>query len=85
MEQVVRAIEKKSFIRELKQRRRRRQRERQKGNKFRLAKQQLCTCLTLFCTFLNIYFLHFFLNVKMPNFTFCRGREQKTTTFFSFY
>ena len=38
--------------RELKQRRRRRQRERQKSNRFRLAKQQLCTCITLFCTFL---------------------------------
>ena len=23
-------------------------------------------------------------NVKVPNFTFCRGREHKTTTFFSF-
>ena len=41
-----------SDIRELKQRRRRRQRERQKSNRFRLAKQQLCTCITLFCTFL---------------------------------
>ena len=40
------------MIRELKQRRRRRQRERQKRNWFRLAKQQLCTCVTLFCTFL---------------------------------
>ena len=40
MEQVVRAIEQKSFIRELKQRRRRRQPERQKGNRFRLAKQK---------------------------------------------
>ena len=39
-------------IRKLKQRRRRRQRERQKSNWFRLAKQQLCTCITLFCTFL---------------------------------
>ena len=39
-------------VRELKQRRRRRQRERQKSNRFRLAKQQLCTCITLFCTFL---------------------------------
>ena len=39
-------------IRKLKQRRRRRQRERQKGNWFRLAKQQLCTCIMLFCTFL---------------------------------
>ena len=32
--------------------RRRRQRERQKSNWFRLAKQQLCTCITLFSTFL---------------------------------
>ena len=39
-------------IRKLKQRRRRRQRERQKSNWFRLAKQQLCTCVMLFCTFL---------------------------------
>ena len=36
----------------LKQRRRRRQREGQKSNRFRLAKQQLCTCITLFDTFL---------------------------------
>ena len=34
------------------QRRRRRQQERQKSNRFRLAKQQICTCITLFCTFL---------------------------------
>ena len=39
-------------IRKLKQRRRRRQRERQKSNWFRMAKQQLCTCIMLFCTFL---------------------------------
>ena len=39
-------------IRELTQRRRRRQRERQKSKRFRLAKQQLCTCIPLFCTFL---------------------------------
>ena len=38
-------------IRELKQRRRRWRRERQKSNRFGLAKQQLCTCITLFCTF----------------------------------
>ena len=37
---------------ELKQWRWRRQRGRQKTNRFRLAKQQLCTCITLFCTFL---------------------------------
>ena len=41
-----------SNIRELKQRRRRRQREQQKSNWFRSVKQQLCTCITLFCTFL---------------------------------
>ena len=35
----------------LKQRRRQRQRELQKRNWFILAKQQLCTCITLFCTF----------------------------------
>ena len=61
------------IIRELKpvkQRRRRRQRERQKSNRFRLAKHQL------FCTLLHDH------NVKVPNFTFCRGRGHKTTTFF---
>ena len=36
--------------RELRQRRRRR--EGQKSYRFILAKQQLCTCITLFCTFL---------------------------------
>ena len=36
----------------LKQRRRRRQRERQKSKRFRLAKQQLCTFIKLFYTFL---------------------------------
>ena len=39
-------------LREVKQRRGRRQGERKKSNRFRLAKQQLCTCITLFCTFL---------------------------------
>ena len=38
--------------RELMQRRRRRQRERQKSNRQIFAKQQLCTCITLFCIFL---------------------------------
>ena len=32
------------------QRLRRRQRERQKSNRFRQTKQQLCTCITVFCT-----------------------------------
>ena len=41
-------------IRKLKQgrRRRRRQRKQQKSNRFRLAKKQLCTCITLFYKFL---------------------------------
>ena len=38
--------------REFTQRRRRRQREWPKSNRFRQAKQQLCTCITLFFTFL---------------------------------
>ena len=37
-----------ALIAEFKMPRRRRQRERQKSNRFRLAKQQLCTCVTLF-------------------------------------
>ena len=36
------------LITEFKMQRRRRQRERQKSNRFRLAKQQLCTRVTLF-------------------------------------
>ena len=38
---------------ELKQWRLWRQRARQKSNRFTLAKQQLCTCITLFCTILS--------------------------------
>ena len=34
------------------QRRRRRQRDLRKSKRFRLTKQQFCTCMTLFCTFL---------------------------------
>ena len=70
------------IIRELKQRRRGRQRERQKSNRFILAKQQLCTCITLFL-YISLPSLPDY-NGKMPEFTFCRGREHKTTTFFSF-
>ena len=38
--------------RELKQWQWRRQQQRQKSNRFRMANQQLYTCITLFCTFL---------------------------------
>ena len=53
---------------QVKQRRRRQQRERQKSNRFRLAKQQLCTSHA-FCVHL-LPSLHDY-NVKVPNFTFC--------------
>ena len=39
-------------------RRRRRQRERQKSNRFTLAKQQLCTCVTLFFFVHSLPLLH---------------------------
>ena len=67
-------------VRELKQRRRGRQRERQKSNRFRRTKQQLCTCNTLYITLPSLYDY----DVKMPNFTFCGKREDKTTTLFFF-
>ena len=63
--------------RELKQRRRRRQRERQKANRFRLAKQRLCTCSTLLVHF---FFVVHDYDVKLPNFTSWGGHEYKTTT-----
>ena len=44
-----------------------------------MAKQQLCSCITLFCTFLHDY------HVKIPIFTFSEGRERKNTAFFSFF
>ena len=66
----------------LKQRRRRRQRERHNSSRSRLAKQQRCTCITLFCTFPCRHCTTTMW--KCLNFTFCRGREHKTTTFFFF-
>ena len=68
--------------RELKQRRGQRQRERQKSNRFRLAKQQLCTRIMLFLH-ISLTSLHDY-NVKVPKFTFCRGREYKKQVSFSF-
>ena len=57
----------------LKQRRRRSHRERQKSNGLRLAKQQLGTCITIFCTFLCRHCT-----------TTTWKREHKTTTLFFF-
>ena len=54
-----------------------------KSNRFRLAKQHLSTCITLFCSFLWCHYTTYH-DVKMPNFTFYRGRERKTTIFFFF-
>ena len=73
-------------IRELKIRRRRRQRKQQKSNRFSLAKQQLCTCITLFCTFLCRRCTT--TTWKCPISRFVEdgpgGREHKATTFFFF-
>ena len=71
------------FIREVKQHRR--QREQQKSSRFRSAKQQLCTCITLFCTFLcRHYTTSYDVKLQLPNFTFYGGREHITTNFFFF-
>ena len=54
-----------------------------KGIRFRLVKQQLFTCIIR--TFLDIFMPSIQdYNVKMPNFSFCGGREHKKTTFFLF-
>ena len=51
-----------------------------KSNRFVLAKQQLCTCITLFGTFLNN-------DLKLPNFTrrLYGVGEHNTRIFFFFY
>ena len=71
------------FLRELKQRRRRRQQERHKSNWFRLAKQQLCTCNTRFCTFFQ-FAVTARLRHETAYFTFFEGREHRTTPFYLF-
>ena len=48
------------------------------------AKQQLCACITLFCTFLCRQLQLHELPVKMPNFKFCKGRKQAMTKFILF-
>ena len=82
---------------ELKRQRRRRQRERQKSNRFILAKQQLCTCITLFCTFLSRLLASFLSRPLVSfmsatwNFLTSRARfmdlvgEQSTRIFFFFF
>ena len=49
---------------------------------FRLAKQQLCTCITLFLYISLPSFLDY--NVKVPKFRFCRGWEHISFLFLNF-
>ena len=49
------------------------------SNRFRLAKQQVFMCITLFL-YISLPSLHD-LDVKMPNFMFYGGRKQATTNF----
>ena len=53
-----------------------------KANRIRLTKQQLCKCITLFCTLFCRHFkpLHDY-DVKLPNLTFDCGREHKSNDF----
>ena len=54
-----------------------------KSNTFRLAKQELCTCITLFW-YISLPSLHDY-DLKVPNFTFCGGCEHTRQRFsFSF-
>ena len=48
--------------------------DRKKSNRIRLAKQQLCTCITLLYISLSSLYDY---NVKVPDFTLYRGREHK--------
>ena len=68
-------------FRELKQRRRRRQRERQKSNKFRFAKQHLCTCIMLFCTLLSPWIIDTRLQ-KCGKAYVCFGKWKSRLQFF---
>jgi len=52
-----------------------------KSNKFNLDKQNNNFARASRFFYISLPSLHDF-NVKLPNFTFCRGREQKTITFF---
>ena len=69
-----------SLNRELKQRPR--QRERKKSSWFRWAKQQLYTFIIFFCIFLTLMHDN---DMKLPHFTFCRGREHKKRISFSVF
>ena len=63
-------------------RQRGRQRKLQESNRFRLAKQQLCTCITL-SWYISLPSWHDY-DVKRLYLSFCGGRKHKTTTLFFF-
>ena len=67
-------------IRDFKIQRRERQRERQRNNRLK-AKQQLCTCITPFL-YISFPLMHD-CDVKMPNFSFFKGRNEATTKLYS--
>ena len=69
-------------VRELKQRRPRRQRGRQKSNRIRLAKEKLHVHHAFL--YISLLSLHDY-DVKLPNLTFCGGREHKTMALFFFF
>ena len=68
--------------RKLKQRRRRGQRERQNEKGLDWQNNQTLLVHHAFL-YISLSSLHDY-DVKVPNFTFCRGRERRTTTFFFF-
>ena len=68
-------------FRELKRRRRRRKRERQKSNRFRFAKQHLCTCIMLFCTLLSPWIIDTRLQ-KCEKAYVCFGKWKSRLQFF---
>ena len=64
------------------QRQRGRQRKRQESNRFRLAKQKICTCITL-SWYISLPSWHDY-DVKRLYLSFCGGRKHKTTALFFF-
>ena len=48
-----------------------------------ISKQELCTCIMLFCTFLCPFLNDYDMN--MPNFAFYGGRKQATTKLYFSY
>ena len=56
----------------------------QKWNMFRLTKQTLCECITLFCIHISIFTVVVLLRRAKFLISFCEGLEHKTIILFSF-